>query len=201
MEINSLQAKLSEKSTTYDKSVEAIEEEFEVKLQQLSNENQIEKNNCFAEINDLQQENSELSSQIENCRREIQQIKANYGGKLEDVENELKVKESELFNLKSYYEDKTSRLNEDFERQKNKLIQTYEENIEKYFLLSVNRLSQGHQISKEKLTKLIQQRELDVRAMMEQADGEEKAHRGSLVDLKNEIEYLNQQIIKCCKII
>jgi len=57
-------------------------------------------------------------------------------------------------------------------------------------------MSAGHQASKEKLTKMLQQRELDVRGAIARGEEDEKINKTTMIDFKNEIEYLNQQIIK-----
>jgi len=58
-------------------AIDFLEEEFDMKISQLENNHEIEINEKIGEINRIMHENSSLSNEIGNLKKEIQMLKEN----------------------------------------------------------------------------------------------------------------------------
>lgn len=164
--IVNLQSQLEETDKKKNLDLKIMEEEYNIEIKKIITDKDNEIKNLTHKNRELEKSNSELLSKVNEFQNEIFQLKNKFGNLLNSADLEIKQKDSELIELKSYYEKRLNSITENMSEDKNKTISNYERNIVK--------LNTGYKESKDKYIALLKQRDNDISELLQKMKLEEK---------------------------
>lgn len=130
---------------------------------------------AYQKLNEQEEINQSLIRELNDKTNLLQEIKYTYHERFNDLDFNLSQNEKEFLNMKEFYENKINFLETHYIEEKSKIIEKYEENIEKLrYNYNAFSLLNGHNKSKEKLNSIIKERELDIKTLIDKANMEQK---------------------------
>ena len=168
-------------------TIKSIQENCDNRIKQISDERDIQYETFNIKLEELENINKNLSRKFEENLKDICDIKTSSGYKISEIEMELRKKDDELNKIKNFYENKISELQKFSSEDKQKLIDSYDKNIN----LMISEFDQ----TKEKLNDLLKDRENDIRIIFENHKQEEENYKNIIRDLSDEIKCHKSNIV------
>lgn len=153
--INDLQNKLDELKTKSQNNLQMMKDEHDMDIKQLIKEKDFEINYLINNNKELEKINNELKEKLKNHMAVYSEDQSKYNDTLTTLEFTLKKLQKENLEIKEYYENKINFLYENFNLEKNKLINSYE--------LDIDQLNKEYIISKDKYINYFNKRDIDIK--------------------------------------
>ena len=164
--------------------------EIEIKRIIAEKENQI--SYLYNQNFELQKANDVLLQKNNKFNDILTNDKVNYNSQISDYKNTIQGLQRDNNDLKEFYDNKLNFFTKNFSLKKNKIIDSYENTIEK--------LSNGYNESKEKYLNVINQRDNEIKNLIQQHRNETDKLNFNLKELKTQIEVLREEQEKLLKI-
>ena len=164
--------------------------ELEIKRIIAEKENQI--SYLYNQNFELQKANDILLQKNNKFNDLLTNDKVNYNSQISDYKNTIQGLQRDNNDLKDFYDNKINFFTKNFSLEKNKIIDSYENTIEK--------LSNGYNESKEKYLNVINQRDNEIKELIQQHRNEIDQSNFNLKELKTQIEVLREEQEKLLKI-
>ena len=168
-----------------------IQDNSDNRIKQISEEHEALYQEFKAKLEELESINFDLARKLEENLKNICEIKSATSYKQSELEMEIRQKNEELEKQNNYYEKKITELRKYFEDDKIKLIESYDKNI--------NLLILEFDQTKEKLNKLLKDRENDLRNLIEKHNQEFNNLNGINKELSREIGCHKMNIVNTRK--
>ena len=127
IQISQLQNQIDDNNKKSILTVKIIEEENDLKIQKCLNDKDLEIKNLLITINNLDDQNFELTQRINDFKDNAKNLKL----KGQDLNKVIEDKEIYTVNLREEYEGQINDLKDYFEKERLNLIKTYEDTIQK----------------------------------------------------------------------
>ena len=189
-----MQNQVDEMNSKYSSTTKFIEDDYKYKYEKAMSEKDEEMKRLMNKINDLLDYNDKLSMKVDENLRIIDELRKNYSEKIHEMQLHMNKKDSELIDMKNFYESKIDSMTRNFEEEKSRIVNNYEENLNKYYHLKF-RLNNGHTMSKDKLSIILNEREKDIHNILEKQQSQEKNYNDLINELKREIASHKENII------
>ena len=198
-QINNITQQLEDIQNTNIININTLKDNYEKQISELKLTNEEEIKGYINNINELQNEINEIkenySKEIKEKNIEINELKTEN----ERINEELKNKNEELIKIKNSFEILTKQYEEEFSEEKNKIINEYE--------LKIEQIVKNVEYTKNNLVNLIEQREFDMKNIIDEKNGEIfklketnkkmkeelESHKMNLVNIKNNKENLYKE--------
>lgn len=131
IKIANLQNQVDEMNSKYSSTSKFIEDDFNYKLEKTIKEKDDEINRLVLKVNDIVELNEKQNLKIEENLRIIQDLRQNYNDKFNEMNTNYSKKDLESIEIKNYYENKLETLTKNYEDEKSRIINNYEENFNK----------------------------------------------------------------------
>ena len=177
--IESLEQSLNETNTKHAMEIKLLIDNHDDEIKRIVSEKDNQINYLYNQNFELQKANDELLTKLNQYADVINQNKLIYGDKLGSYQNEICTLNKDLEELKTFYEKKIAFFTANFSSEKNKIINSYENTIEK--------LNEGYNDSKNKYLTVINQRDNEIKELI-------VAHRNEVEGLNNTIEELKSNV-------
>jgi hypothetical protein len=118
-------------NSKYSSTSKFIEDDFNYKLEKTIKEKDDEINRLVLKVNDIVELNEKQNLKIEENLRIIQDLRQNYNDKFNEMNTNYSKKDLESIEIKNYYENKLETLTKNYEDEKSRIINNYEENFNK----------------------------------------------------------------------
>ena len=177
--ISSLEQSLTETNAKHAMEIKLLIDNHDDEIKRIVSDKDTQINYLYNQNFELQKANDELLTKLNQYADVINQNKLIYGDKLGSYQNEICTLNKDLEELKAFYEKKLAFFSANFSSEKNKIISSYENTIEK--------LNEGYNDSKNKYLTVINQRDNEIKELV-------VAHRNEVETLNNTIEELKCNI-------
>ena len=131
IKIANLQNQVDEMNSKYSSTSKFIEDDFNYKLEKTIKEKDDEIHRLVLKVNDIVELNEKQNLKIEENLRIIQDLRQNYNDKFNEMNTNYSKKDLESIEIKNYYENKLETLTKNYEDEKSRIINNYEENFNK----------------------------------------------------------------------
>jgi hypothetical protein len=174
-------------NSKHDTTVKFIEDDYNFRLHSALKEKDVEISRLVEKIDQLLEANQKLSIKVDENLMLINDMKQNYLEKVNTLQNALEKKDLEIVQTKQSYEGRLDELSRSFDDEKTRMISSYEE--------SLSKLSNGHSSSKDKLSMIINERERDLKVLLEKQQVQERHYNDIIDKLKGEISSHKENIL------
>jgi hypothetical protein len=186
-EISNLQGQVDHMNSKHSTTIRFIEDDYSFKLEKAIKEKEEENFRLSEKLNGLMDYNENLNTKVDDNLRIIQDLRQNYSEKINELQLALNKKDLELIEMKNFFDSKMDTINRTSEEEKSRIINNYDENL--------NKLNNGHTNSKEKLAMILSEREKDIKMILEKQQSQEKHYNELIVDLKQEVASHKENIL------
>jgi hypothetical protein len=190
-QLQHLQNLLDEKSNKSSHQIRIIEGEHNLQLKSVIAEKDLQIEKLTSQLEEFKKCNDEL---LDNLRQQIKLSKEDKiitQNKFQVLNNEIQEKENEIKNLREYYQDRVQAVQQDSHEQKRHINGEYE--------MTMNRLNHDHSKEKDRLESIIQDREREIKDLLDNRRHDEIQFNKVTDELKLEIEGLKKQNFNCNK--
>ena len=119
-------------STKHSTTIKFVEDDCSYKLEKYTSEKHEENQKQVSKINDLLDYIDNLNAKVDENLKIIQDLRQNYSVKINELQNLVNKKDLEIIEIKNFYEAKVNASNLQFDDEKSKIINSYEDNLNKY---------------------------------------------------------------------
>ena len=197
--INNLTKELEDNQNTNIININTLKENYESKIAEINLAHDEEIKILSNNISQLESELNELKNNYNNDKKE-KELKLNELKNENDrINMELKEKNDELYKIKNSFEILSKQYEKEFSEEKNKIIHEYEEKIEE--------IVKNVENTKNNLVNLIEQREFDMKNILDEKNTqinklsesnrlmkqELESHKINLINVKNNKDNLYQE--------
>jgi len=119
-------------TTKYSSTTKFIEDDYKFKFEKALKEKDDELKKHLEKIDDLLSQNESLSHKFDENVKDYECSRRNYTDKIHELQLIINKKDMELNEMKHFYEDKIDSLYRNFEEEKSRIINNYEDNFNKY---------------------------------------------------------------------
>lgn len=166
-----------------------LEEQGNIKLLALENEKDIMIKNLERQIEEYQNCNEELLDKLQNHIKENKNNKEKNKNQIQDLTKIVEVREREMEEIKNKYDNRINTIVSENEIDK--------KDVNKQFEFSMNRMSIEHAKEKEKLDKLLEEREKELMDVLDKKRDDQRYYEMNINELKMENENLKKKIENC----
>ncbi len=167
--------------------VKTLQENYENKINLLLEEKDMQINQLANRIEELDSLNKDLAMRLENNFKDIDEIRDSTNDSLKELQMNLINKEGE-FKLKAdNYESRINSIIKNSEEEKNKIVYDYESRIEQ--------MIDQFEEARNRLTKMLQDREIDIKNLIQRQREEVTILEKENLELRSEIDCHKQNIL------
>lgn len=199
-QMNNLTNELEEIQKNNNITLNAMKDNYENKIMQLQKEHQIEVESLKNDIIHLEQSKTEQSEIIYKEKDDSNRVICKLNSRIKELEDQLRKKDDEMLKIKNSFDVMMTQNEQMLKDQKQQIITEYEDRIEKI----VNDVD----VAKDKLLKLVDEREIDIKNIVDsnkteiyklneiisKQQEEIECHKVNLIKIRDERDYFRCQL-------